>query len=190
MAGQLAACEDYQTVADMLGNRSEAQKIKNFAQCLEDKLEGVQQQYKKEKQQTSQLQEALRELAQICESRRNDIMQLKGELEAAEKQAALQRRDHECWLPVAVGWRQDQGDEDSSEPAVMRKLHWLKDLKKILIPLRSLWCTCVLCTTLSRIISLLTFFCSYLVNMTPTRLWSSYLNILSFILKGNGLFPN
>lgn len=90
----------YQTVTGMLGNRSQAQKIRNCAQCLEDELEGVQQQYEKEKQQTSQLQEALRELTQICESWRNDIMQLKGELEAVEKQAALRRRNRERWLPM------------------------------------------------------------------------------------------
>ena len=100
MADQQAVCQDCQTATDMLGKRSEARKIKNHAQWLEDKLGSLQQQYEKEKQQIPQLQEALRELAQTCESQRNVIIQLKGLLETAEKQAARQGRNYECWLPM------------------------------------------------------------------------------------------
>lgn len=35
-ADQLAACQDYQKVTDMLGNRNGAQKPNNYVQCLED----------------------------------------------------------------------------------------------------------------------------------------------------------
>lgn len=98
MADWLAACQDYQTVTDRLGNRSEVQKTKKYVQCFEDKLEGVQQQQEKEKQQMSQLKDALRELTQICESQRNDTMQLKGELETC-------CRGVELW----VGMRKSQG---------------------------------------------------------------------------------
>lgn len=136
-ANLLAAYEGYQAVTEMLRERSEAQKIKNYAQYLEDKLESVQQQYEKEKQQTSQLQEALGELSKIGESQRNDGMQLKGELESAEKWTFLWRNDHTCWLLVGLQWQDRDGNkmmESSLEPTGKRLWQWFKDLTNVLSP--------------------------------------------------------
>lgn len=122
-ANPLAVYEGYQAVTEMLRKRSEAQKIKNCAQYLKNILESVQQQYKKEKQQTPQLQEALGELSKIWERQRNDGKQMKGELETAEKCTFLWKNDHTCWFPVGLQRQDRDGNKmmgSSLEPAGKR----------------------------------------------------------------------
>lgn len=135
-ANPLAVYEGYQAVTEVLRKRSEAQKTKNCAQYLKDILESAQQQYKKEKQQTSQLQEALGELSKIWESQRNDGKRLKGELEKAEKCSFLWRNGHTCWLPVGLQWQDRDGNKmmmgSSLELAGKRLWDQFKDLTNVL----------------------------------------------------------
>lgn len=137
-ANPLAVYEGYQAVTEMPRKRSEAQKIKNCAQYLKDILESVQQQYKKEKQQTPQLQEALGELSKIWERQRSDGKQMKGELETAEKCTFIWRNDHTCWFPVGLQWQDRDGNKmmgSSLEPAGKRLWHQFKDLTNVLSPI-------------------------------------------------------
>lgn len=137
-ANSLAVYEGYQAVTEMPRKRSEAQKIKNCAQYLKDILESVQQQYKKEKQQTPQLQEALGELSKIWERQRNDGKQMKGELETAEKCTFIWKNDHTCWFPVGLQWQDRDGNKmmgSSLEPAGKRLWHQFKDLTNVLSPI-------------------------------------------------------